>query len=388
MARWLVFLAIAIPVLLLACGGGLSRDLDGSDVSTEMSVAVEKEMIFEGAPAATAAPGAFAAPRAPALGARDEFVQASGALLETAQRKVISFASLSLEVEDVQGATVQVRVIAESLGGFVEQLSSSGGPECQRANVTIRVLQDQFFSALDRIEALGIVLSRNLGSEDVSEQFIDLEARLKSALREEQSLLKLLERAGLVSEILAIERELARVRSEIERFQGQLNFLERRVDLATINVSLTPEGQAGEPPSATLVVDVPDVSGTVTRVKGLVVSLDGIVDRVFLSQRDGKEEAELSVRVFSDRFKQAMDFFEKQGKVRSKELVEGILTSDGSDTSSGKPEARIDLFLVSEEDSSNVGLIAAIAAPLGVIALASVLGLLLFWVYRAGRRSG
>lgn len=133
---------------------------------------------------------------------------------------------------------------------------------------------------------------------------------------------------------------------------------------------------------------MPDVSGTVTRVKGLVVSLDGIVDRVFLSQRDGKEEAELSVRVFSDRFKQAMDFFEKQGKVRSKELVEGILTSDGSDTSSGKPEARIDLFLVSEEDSSNVGLIAAIAAPLGVIALASVLGLLLFWVYRAGRRSG
>ena len=273
-------------------------------------------------------------------------------------------------------------------GRFVEQLSSSGGPECQRANVTIRVLQDQFFSALDRIEALGIVLSRNLGSEDVSEQFIDLEARLKSALREEQSLLKLLERAGLVSEILAIERELARVRSEIERFQGQLNFLERRVDLATINVSLTPEGQAGEPPSATLFVDVPDVSGTVIRVKGPVVSLDGIVDRVFLSQRDGKEEAELSVRVFSDRFKQAMDFFEKQGKVRSKELVEGILTSDGSDTSSGKPEARIDLFLVSEEDSSNVGLIAAIAAPLGVIALASVLGLLLFWVYRAGRRSG
>jgi hypothetical protein len=116
-----------------------------------------------------------------------------------------------------------------------------------------------------------------------------------------------------------------------------------------------------------------------------VASLDGVVDRVFLSQRDDREEAELSVRVFSDRFKQAVDFFEKQGNVRSKEHVEDILTSDGGDTSSGKPEARIDLFLVAEEDSLNVGLI---AAPLGGIALASVLGLLLLWVYRAGRRSG
>jgi hypothetical protein len=108
MARWLVFLAIAIPVLLLACGAGLSKDLDGSSLSTGMrEVVVEQEMIFEraamatAAPAATAAPGAFAAPRAPVSDVRDEVVQASGALLETAQRKVISSASISLEVEDV-----------------------------------------------------------------------------------------------------------------------------------------------------------------------------------------------------------------------------------------------------------------------------------------------
>lgn len=64
---------------------------------------------------------------------------------------------------------------------------------------------------------MGAVESRNLGTEDVSAQFIDLEARLKSSLGEEQSLLRLLERASTVGEILTIERELFRVRADIER---------------------------------------------------------------------------------------------------------------------------------------------------------------------------
>ena len=80
--------------------------------------------------------------------------------------------------------------------------------------------QAQFSPAVDRIESVGKVRSKNLGSEDVSERFIDLQARLKSSLREEESLLSLLGRTTTVSEVLAIERELTRVRSSIERFQG------------------------------------------------------------------------------------------------------------------------------------------------------------------------
>jgi hypothetical protein len=171
-----------------------------------------------------------------------------------------------------QTAVNEVRAIAESLGGFVEQLSSSGGSERQQAHMTIRVPQNQFFTALERIEALGEVQNRNLGSEDVSEQFIDLEARLKSALREEQSLLSLLERAQQVSEILTIERGLSRLRSEIERLQGQLNFLERRVELATITVSLFPPSEeVPQPPSASLLVEDSDVPSSVNEVKNRVL---------------------------------------------------------------------------------------------------------------------
>ena len=115
----------------------------------------------------------------------------------------------------------------------------------------IRIPQTEFFNAFDRIKLLGEVVSENAGSEDVTDRFIDLEARLKSAQREEESLLALLGRAGKVGDILTIERELARVRTELERLQGQINFLERRVDLATITVSLfTPQARFSESHSA------------------------------------------------------------------------------------------------------------------------------------------
>ena len=81
----------------------------------------------------------------------------------------------------VQPAINEIRAIAEGLGGFVEHLTSSGDSDREQATVTIRVPQDQFFLGMERIEALGKVRSRNMGSEDVSAQFIDLEARLKIA---------------------------------------------------------------------------------------------------------------------------------------------------------------------------------------------------------------
>ena len=270
MGKLLIFLAMAIPVLLLACGGGASEDEaiglnQTSFTSGNGTVIVERVVEVEKSVAAAAAAPQQMIEVIKEVVVEKEVIRenerraaTSGAwALETADRQVISSASVAVEVEDVQAATAEVRLIAEGSGGFVEQLSSSGGPERQRATMTVRVPQDQFFSALERIELLGSVQSQNLGSEDVSEQFIDLEARLKSSLREEQSLLSLLERTDTVSEVLTIERELSRVRSDIERFQGRLNFLERRVDLATISVSLfPPEVETGEPPSAALTLSV------------------------------------------------------------------------------------------------------------------------------------
>ena len=308
--------------------------------------------------------------------------------LDTAQRQVISQASVSMEVDEVPVAVAQVRTTAESLGGFVGQLSSSGGPERQQSTMTIRVPQAEFFTALEHIKSLGKVRSENVGSEDVTERFIDLEARLRSALREEESLLSLLDKANQVSEILTIERELSRIRSDIERSQGQLNFLERRVDLSTITVSLfPPDAEVAEPPSGSLTIEVSDVSRSVEGIKALVSGVGGELDRVFVAVRDGKESSDVTLRVFSKDFKQVLSSVEAHGKVRDKEIRETTVPVEAEATSPEEPDARIDISFV-EKESSVVGRIIAIAAPVGGVALVALLGLLFYAAYRAGRHRG
>ena len=87
-----------------------------------------------------------------------------------------------------------------------------------------------------------------------------------------------------MGDILSTERELARVRTELERFQGQINFLKRRVDLATIIVSLfAPQARFSEPPSASIGLESTEVTRRVEETKTLIASVDGEVDQVFTS---------------------------------------------------------------------------------------------------------
>jgi chromosome segregation ATPase len=240
---------------------------------------------------------------------------------------------------------------------------------------------------MERLEALGKVQQRNLGSEDVSSQFIDLKARLSSALREEQSLLSLLGKAGTVTEILTIERELSRVRSEIERVQGQLNFLERRVELATISVSLfPPQEEVVQPPSANLGVEVSDVASGVAEVRSLVATLEGRVDRVSLTLAayNGRETANVSLRVFSDKFDQAITSLEGLGEVKGKVLEQGYSPMGTDKARPEQPNAVIYLALT-EPGDSKTWLWWAIGGPVGGVALLAVV---VFLVYRAGRSRG
>ena len=373
-----------LALVLAACSRGGTEDETSPGLSAQSSIVevirevpvevmVEKEVLG-------VAPAVLGAPGEPAGLNTD---------LATVQRQVISLASVSVEVEVVDGAVGEVRAIGESLGGFVEQMSLSGDTERRVASMTIRVPQDQFFTALERISALGEVQSQSVSSQDVTEQFIDLDARLKSSIREEQSLLSLLEKAEKVSEILTIERELSRVRSDIERLQGQLNFLERRVALATITVSLfEPRVDSGTPPSASLTVEVSDVTGSVEDVKALVETRDGAVDSVFVSVREDKESAVMSVRVFTLNFEESLTLIEDFGRVRTKELREGTTPGDGQTKANEEPNARIDVAFVEKAGTSNTGLIVAIAAPIGGVILAALLGVLYFVTYRAGQRRG
>lgn len=349
MNKSLIVALFILPLLLAACGGDPQASRS-TDSSPELGLEFRP-------PGGVAGAAATPAPSRPPVGMRPPSAQsaAGGASkdaaapraegstdLTTVGRQVITTASLTIEVSDVDAAVDAARGLTESLSGSIERLNSFGTAEGGQATLTLRVPQAQFFTALSRLERLGKVRSRDLGSQDVTDQFIDLQARLKSALAQEQSLLALLGKAVSVSDVLTIERELTRVRSEIERLQGQLNFIERRVELATVNVSFVmPPIARGEPPSGNLVLRTRDVGGAAGRVKELLAGLKGTLDFSTLTVVDGRQQAALTLRVFPQDFTGAMATLEGLGKVIRKEVNEGRPADDGSPPKAEKPNARI-----------------------------------------------
>ena len=383
MIRTLTVIALILVLLAVsACGGGDDSDTE-SFATTSMSSADAFDMEMSmGQSSMTSAPQAPAAAAAPEemmekAMAGDGGAGSPGGTLQFANRKIISTGNITVEVDDVESSVAAVEAIVDGMGGYVEVLSRSGGDDFSRASLTIRVPQGQFASAYDRIRDLGEVLNEHQGSEDVSEQFIDLEARLNSALREEQSYLSLLGRTSNVSEVLAIERELARVRADIERYQGQLDFLTRRVDLSTIYVELVPEeGPFIEPPNAYLRLTVDDVAGSMDTVRNIIASYEGEIRGGTIFSNDGEQRADLDARVFYADFRNVLSELERVGNVTSKSIQEPVLDSDGG--VERDPEARV--FVQLEEPDNSwlyvLGAVIVLGALLLVIVVVGVRGLM------------
>ena len=158
---------------------------------------------------------------------------------EYAGRMVIYTAYLKLEVDDVDSTVNEIHRLTEDAGGFIAEVSTSKSGTHKVGVVTIRVPQEKFYMLILEIEGLGEVEGKELKGEDVTERYIDLTARLNNLQKQEQRLLEILGMCDTVEEVLKVEAELNRVRSEIERLTGQIQYLERRIELATITVSLT-----------------------------------------------------------------------------------------------------------------------------------------------------
>ncbi|RLF97904.1 MAG: hypothetical protein DRN49_06760, partial [Thaumarchaeota archaeon] len=153
-------------------------------------------------------------------------------------RMIIRTANIDMEAEDPEKVINEIMLIADSLGGYVESLGIHRNGKIT-ANIVVRIPEKSFFEALTRIRALGKVLREEVSGKDVTEQYIDLEARLRNLKAEEEWLLKAMDEAKNVQELMIVERELWRIRGEIEKIQGQLKYLERRIEYSTIVVYVT-----------------------------------------------------------------------------------------------------------------------------------------------------
>ena len=304
-------------------------------------------------------------------------------LVFNSERQVISQASLTVEVEDVGTAITELRAFVESVGGFIEHVSTRDGPQPGRGSATIRVPVDQFNYTIDRIEAFGEVLGQSLGQTDVTGDAIDLAAQLRSERSAEASLLKLLDRAVSVSDVLTVERELGRVRANVERLQGQLDFIERSVALATITVTFAlPPDPTASAPSASLRIEVRDVERSVRRIRDLVDQAGGTMGQVVTvsTQQDG-QEAFLSFLVPASAFDSVLTSLVGDGVVLHQEVrSDGRLPKDKPDEDA---QARITTELQSPEEANpwrSIGI--PVGGALVVLSLVGALTL----AFRARRR--
>jgi hypothetical protein len=164
-------------------------------------------------------------------------------------------ASLRVSVKDFSSARVSVDRIANARQGYVSSLNLStekGAPQSLSAKLAIPAAQ--YDAALADLRALGRVEQEQQSSEEVSAQVVDLDARLKNARETEIQLAEILRtRTGKISDVLEVEREMARVRGEIERMEAGQKQLSNRVAFASIDLTLAEEYQAqfgGAPSSA------------------------------------------------------------------------------------------------------------------------------------------
>lgn len=164
------------------------------------------------------------------------FQSAEPALL--ANRMLIWKASLTLEVRDVAKAVPRVEELVARLGGYIESRQEYGESQ---VHINARIPSAQLTNTLQQLEGFGGLKNRELSSIDVTEQHIDIEAKLRNDIELRNRLRELLGKAVAVQDILNIETQLARVQGEVDSLEGRLKALRGNVEYAEVQITLKKE---------------------------------------------------------------------------------------------------------------------------------------------------
>jgi hypothetical protein len=158
-----------------------------------------------------------------------------------AQRLVIKSADLQLQVVSARDAEASLRALVGKLGGYVVKVETSGTDEQTTARVTFRVPAERFDEALSGAQGLAQkVLARSVTGDDVTEEFVDLDSRLRNLEATRDRLLTFLEKADQVEDALKVNQSLSEIQGQIEQVKGRRQFLQQSAALSTVSVFLTP----------------------------------------------------------------------------------------------------------------------------------------------------
>ncbi|MGE5143380.1 MAG: DUF4349 domain-containing protein [Acidobacteriota bacterium] len=153
---------------------------------------------------------------------------------------VIRSGTATMQVDSLDRAIALVHGLARRVGGFIgSSTTQSGRGQVPAATLEIRMPAGRFEDAVDGLRPIGKVESVNVTAQDVGEEFVDVQARMANDQRLEARLIELVaQRTGKLSDVLAVEQELARVREEIERYEGRLRYLQSRAAVSTLTLSI------------------------------------------------------------------------------------------------------------------------------------------------------
>jgi hypothetical protein len=170
---------------------------------------------------------------------------------------IIRTGNASIEVDSLEPAMIEVRRLAQRVGGYIANTALQAGREqLRQATLEIKAPADRFDDLTAGLRPLGRVEYINVSAEDVGEEFVDLTARAANGRRLEERLVDILgSRTGRLKDVLEIERELARVREEIERLDGRLRFLRTRAAMSTLSVTVHEPPPLVSPPGGTPIAD-------------------------------------------------------------------------------------------------------------------------------------
>jgi len=187
----------------------------------------------------------------PAMTARRASVEsgAGGAqppiVADAGPRLLIRHADLGVEVEKLDPAEERVTSMARALGGYVENQADRSGGFNDGRRLTVRVPSPQLEAAIDSVERLGRVTSREVGAEDVTDQVVDLDARVTSLRATRDRLRQLLDRSASVADVVTVEKELSRVQAELDSLEARLTQARGQVAMARLSVNLHPKRVLG-----------------------------------------------------------------------------------------------------------------------------------------------
>jgi hypothetical protein len=198
---------------------------------------------------------------------------------ELANRKLVRNATVELEIVSFDDAVQKITAFANEDRGYVATTNSQKQANGKlRGQVIVKVLPENLDRLLQKLRGLGELKNQTLGTEDVTKAYFDTDARLKNAHVMEQRLIDMLNtKTGKVSDLLQVEKELGRVREEIEKMQGELKYWDSQVQFATVTISLAEKDM--EEPAAFLLKEraqlslyAPDVERIYNQIKALASS--------------------------------------------------------------------------------------------------------------------